>query len=71
MKKSNPKAPCLAVMGTGSDVGKSIVVTALCRYFANQGFYSFCNVLKLLTEYRTSNIQRRTSNRDDAPLDRF
>jgi adenosylcobyric acid synthase len=31
------KAPCISVLGTGSDVGKSIVVTALCRYFTMQG----------------------------------
>ena len=30
-------APCLAVFGTGSDVGKSVVTTALCRWFANKG----------------------------------
>jgi adenosylcobyric acid synthase len=35
--KSIKKAPCIAVFGTGSDVGKSIVTTALCRLFANQG----------------------------------
>jgi adenosylcobyric acid synthase len=34
--KSN-LAPCLAVFGTGSDVGKSVVATAICRYFANLG----------------------------------
>ncbi|MGB8335877.1 MAG: cobyric acid synthase, partial [Desulfobacterales bacterium] len=28
---------CIAVFGTGSDVGKSIVVTALCRIFVNNG----------------------------------
>lgn len=32
-----PLTPCLAILGTGSDVGKSIVVTALCRLFRNQG----------------------------------
>ncbi len=31
------KAACLAVFGTGSDVGKSIITTALCRLYANQG----------------------------------
>ncbi len=28
---------CLAVLGTGSDVGKSIITAALCRVFANRG----------------------------------
>ncbi len=36
MTKST-KAPCIAIFGTGSDVGKSIITTALCRLFANQG----------------------------------
>ncbi|MCP4369383.1 MAG: cobyric acid synthase [Deltaproteobacteria bacterium] len=36
-KKENKKAPCIAVFGTGSDVGKSIISTALCRFFKNKG----------------------------------
>ena len=32
-----PKAPCLAVFGTGSDVGKSIIAAALCRVFTDRG----------------------------------
>ena len=35
--KSKHPAPCIAVFGTGSDVGKSIVATALCRHFADVG----------------------------------
>lgn len=31
------QARCLAVLGSGSDVGKSIVVAALCRIFADMG----------------------------------
>ena len=31
------KAKCIAVLGTGSDVGKSIVATALCRIFYQKG----------------------------------
>ena len=29
--------PCLSVLGTGSDVGKSIIATALCRIFSDMG----------------------------------
>ena len=35
--KGKKKAPCIAVLGTGSDVGKSVITTALCRLFANRG----------------------------------
>ena len=39
MKKTGKhlKSKCVAVFGTGSDVGKSIVVTALCRIFSDLG----------------------------------
>jgi adenosylcobyric acid synthase len=31
------KAACIAVLGTGSEVGKSVISTALCRIFSNRG----------------------------------
>lgn len=37
MSEKQTLAPCIAVFGTGSDVGKSIVTTALCRYFRERG----------------------------------
>jgi adenosylcobyric acid synthase len=36
-KLSMKKAACLAILGTGSEVGKSIVATALCRILVNRG----------------------------------
>ena len=33
-----PPAKCIAFLGTGSDVGKSIAVTAVCRILKNRGF---------------------------------
>jgi adenosylcobyric acid synthase len=36
-KKENVTARCVAVLGTGSDTGKSIVVAALCRIFKDLG----------------------------------
>jgi adenosylcobyric acid synthase len=35
--KHKTKAPCIAVLGTGSEVGKSVITTALCRIFLNRG----------------------------------
>jgi adenosylcobyric acid synthase len=35
--KHHTKVSCIAVLGTASDVGKSVVTTALCRIFANRG----------------------------------
>ena len=38
MKTLRPRpARCLSILGTGSDVGKSIAVAALCRVFSNRG----------------------------------
>ncbi|MEJ2730901.1 MAG: cobyric acid synthase [Deltaproteobacteria bacterium] len=35
--KHKTKAACIAVLGTGSEVGKSVISTALCRIFSNRG----------------------------------
>ena len=37
MEKSKPRAKSLAVLGTGSDVGKSIIVAGLCRLLHRAG----------------------------------
>ena len=39
LDKSRPAAPCVSVLGTGSEVGKSIVATALCRFFSNRSLH--------------------------------
>jgi len=38
MTKKTKPAPCLAFLGTGSDVGKSVLAAAMCRVLANRGF---------------------------------
>jgi len=38
MEKTGKKASCVAVLGTASDVGKSVVAAALCRIFSGMKF---------------------------------
>ena len=37
MKTFDKKAKCISILGTGSDVGKSVVATALCRILNDRG----------------------------------
>jgi adenosylcobyric acid synthase len=39
MSDNTLKAPCIAVFGSGSDVGKSVIAAALCRIFADRGYH--------------------------------
>jgi adenosylcobyric acid synthase len=38
MSADMKQAKCIAALGTGSDVGKSVVATALCRIFSDRGY---------------------------------
>jgi adenosylcobyric acid synthase len=51
-KDRRHQAPSLAVLGTGSEVGKSIIATAICRYFVNKG-------LKV-TPYKAQNMSNNS-----------
>ncbi|MFP3980357.1 MAG: cobyric acid synthase [Desulfobacterales bacterium] len=37
MNQNKTPAPCLSFLGTGSDVGKSVLATAMCRVLADRG----------------------------------
>jgi adenosylcobyric acid synthase len=49
---SKEKAACLAVLGTGSDVGKSIVTTAICRCLVTRGIR--------VTPYKAQNMSNNS-----------
>jgi adenosylcobyric acid synthase len=49
---STRKAACLAVLGTGSDVGKSIVTTAICRCLVKRGIR--------VTPYKAQNMSNNS-----------
>jgi adenosylcobyric acid synthase len=49
---SKEKAACLAVLGTGSDVGKSIVATAICRCLVSRGIR--------VTPYKAQNMSNNS-----------
>lgn len=46
------RTPCLSVLGTGSDVGKSIIAAALCRYFVKKNLR--------VTPYKAQNMSNNS-----------
>ncbi len=52
MKKDKPKARCLAFLGTGSDVGKSVLAAAMCRFLSDRGI--------LTSPYKAQNMSNNS-----------
>ncbi len=52
MNHRKQKAPCLAFLGTGSDVGKSVLATAMCRVAADRGIH--------VTPYKAQNMSNNS-----------